>query len=261
MAHLGLFYRQHRLTLYVYSLPGLNLALDSARQALATAEDITDNAYQIASRLIASTEDMSTAFLDFLERFSGICPELQDSLCDNWDNWESCALEGVLGDEVDMPLDWVFEHFSSNQTMALDQANEAQDLIVNIRNTLQTTDNTLGKVEGLFQMSSIFSILLMCLCGFIMASILCRSPRLTAQWQQRCFFPLFMLLVLVAFSFSITFVVTSTVAADACFGSPDEKLLMVLENELSSMRPFTAEIALYVVSGKWQQNLDYYPTI
>jgi hypothetical protein len=230
------------------SVPGLNQVVDSARESIAIGNDLLDIARVFTERSVDLVMDTAIAFAEFIKDFNGICPKLQTKLCENLDRWETCRLDEIFGENFIFGA--IVRHFSSDKTVVLDQVEQARDLIADMQTFLKDSDDFLNNVDWLFHLSSFFSILLACLCAGVILSLFLELPTRVRQWSYRFFLAVFVFLVSFSFIFSIAFVVTSTTMADACFGSPDDRLKEVLEEQLDSMRPFSAVIARYVIDSK-----------
>jgi hypothetical protein len=249
---LGLDYR-------LCSVPGLNDVVSSARESIAISLGLLDTAYVFAERSVDLANDIAIQSAEFVKDFNtGVCPKLQGQLCESLDNFETCRVEEVFGG--DFIFNAIIRHFSSNNTVVLDQTEQALGLIEDIQTSLQNSDDLLNNVDWLFNVSAFLSILLACLCLTVVVSLILQLrgrelPKRVRLWAYRFFLGVFVFLVSFSFIFAIAFVITSTTMADVCVGDPDERLKSVLQVQLSTMRPFTRELAQYAIDRKYSTTL------
>jgi hypothetical protein len=62
--------------------------------------------------------------------------------------------------------------------------------------------------------------------------------------------PAFTILVIIAFVFSMAFVLGSMTVADLCYDSPDDKILIILNRFQEQLSPIVVEIASFYINGK-----------
>lgn len=232
----------------LYSVPGLNRVISDLQGTLAIANDLLEEAKQFTGGLVNLTQDTGVGVATFVKDFNGICPKVQNQLCENLDNFETCKLEDIFGQ--DFVFKAIVELFARNNTRVLNQAERAQDFIVSTQEWVEQNVESLNNVDWLFSLSAFFSMLLACLCGCVLVALFVDLPPRVRLWSYRFFLAVFVFLVTFSFVFAIAFVITATATADVCVDSPTFKLQNLLQEKLDSLGPFKAEIARYFIERK-----------
>lgn len=102
----------------------------------------------------------------------------------------------------------------------------------------------------------VFSLLLALICiGFIYVAIWPLSNRGT-RCLQKCFvIPIFVLMVVLSWAFSLVFVIGSIGLADMCYDSPDDNFRLLVTKLQSNFSPIVFRMILFYVSGTYNYNL------
>lgn len=232
-------------------VPGLTSFVDSARESLAIALELVEKALVTADLLVTFIDDAVLHLVGFLEDLNEICDNV--TLCEDVFQPPTCFVaDNSLGE--DFIINPIILHFSGNNNVILNQVEEARGLLLNIQRKAQNTDDTLRNVDWLFHLSSFFAILLVFLCVVVIVSLLLELPNRVRRWSYRCnyFFPLFVFLVIFAFTFAIAFVISATGLADFCYESPNERVVLILQELRQTLPNIADEILGYMLNGKWK---------
>lgn len=231
------------------SVPGLRVAVDSARASQATAVDTLEVAVRVSSQLVEFLERATSAVFELPGEINGLCPKMRDELCKKLDQGENCTLDEILAYER-LGFEWSLEQFTNKHTVILSQVEEVRDFVIRILGILLSSGDALKEATLLFRLLAVSSMLLVCLCFGVLISLNWKLPTRVRKWQYRYFFPVFVLLVAFSFILVIAFIVSSTLSGDFCYGSPDDKLMLILQESVPSLHPLGSEIAQYVLSRK-----------
>lgn len=205
---------------------------------------LTEEAISVAAQGEAVLKQTASAMKELHTAINTTCPNLLEDLCSDTEDLDTCSSDGVFVQTI-----------TASYEDALDAVQDVQKELENLNADIQTAFDSLDNVDWLFHLSSFFAILLAFHCTALLFALCFKVPSEGIAWVwirrlSRClFFPIFILLVLVAFSFAIAFIVASTGMADACAESPDEKVQYILINKQESMNIIAAEVAEYYLNG------------
>lgn len=202
--------------------------VDSARESIALGWNLTDVGLDLATQAINTLLDVEKAQMDFTQKFN--------------DSLETCTIFNEVTGE-----------FSSYDNTLLDEAEDAQDLLLGMQTELTRSDDFLNNIDWLFPVASFFAIILACLCIAVVVALFLDLPQRVRHWSYRFFLGSFVFLVSFAFIFAIAFIITSTAMSDACVGNPNVRLKNILQQKYNDLPPFRKALALYVIDGTYMR--------
>jgi hypothetical protein len=232
----------------------LTQTLDSARLSIGLVHELATEAVSIVDRVIQLNQIVSSEIFTLLEDVNGMCPNVRDPLCDNLEDPSTCDISGFLGAEIDNIFKQVVGHFAAGERSVIYQEIiKARDGLSDVQEIALDMDHAAAQFNWAFIVSMVFSLLLAVLCLFIMSSLVFRMPKMMRCMKSRIMMPLFVVLVIFSYVFSLLFVTASIATADTCvYESPqqnvDQRILTLLERFQETLSPIVVEFARFYIS-------------
>jgi hypothetical protein len=180
-----------------------------------------------------------------------ICPEIREEICADINDSSTCDWEG-FEDIWDIKV-----FFTSLQDHLEDTRDDLYEELVQSKSDLEgmivATDNLVSTVETYnwaFQVARLCALVLAFLCLIIIYGVVLRISRARKWLQHWILVPIFVLLVVLCFAFSLAFIIGSTSLADLCVDSPNNRLLLLLDRFRESFSPLVYRFVVFYISSK-----------
>jgi hypothetical protein len=206
-------------------------------------------------QLIRTQQDAEEDAGLLLEYLNAFCPNVKEALCDNVLNATGCDLEGVpYADEVQIILDTFDDGRARVRGLLFDEIILFREDLVTMNEAASDLDKKASAFYWAFWVAAAFTIMLAVLCFIMMIGVVfawCHSiPTVFYFCRIVVMVPLFMLLVSVAWIFSMVFVIGSIALADTCIDSPDKKVLFLIDNLKGKISSIIASFLVFYVTGE-----------
>ena len=206
------------LVMSVYGVDSLTNTLDAGRESINIAKSLAGEAQLIVESIISENKDLSQKVYGMLEEVNGMCPLVKDPLCDNIYNISTCNITTFLGSDLNDVFQMAGGHFDAGEE------SEYFLEIVNAKNGLEDVqtvstdmDHSATQLNWALSLSMATSLLLAMLCILILSGLLCPEvPKVLQCIRSRFMIPIFVVLVVFAYLFSLVFVTASIATADVC---------------------------------------------
>jgi hypothetical protein len=191
--------------------------------------------------------EVESTLKTLLTEVNSICPAVRDPLCTDISDASTCNFDGVF--EGDVLSDFVafWADVKSVTYNELDKSrSDLEDLLIVIED-LNTTGDTFNWA---FYCSMGFSLALAFLCLCFLLGACFRLSKVTKCFQNIILVPIFILLVVLSWVFSMVFVIGSIGLADMCVDSPDSRMISLLQKHKSDFSPLIFHFIIFYISGK-----------
>jgi len=219
----------------VMGVSSLTASLDDARSGLLQGSDLAIQAANITSKFAEVERNAISVYEAFeaqVEDLGSVCP----NLCTN-SSKEECLDVLPSGEELNSVLNFVSEFKDG----VLKDVSDFGDDLRDIAETIDSAEEKSANFYWAFVIAAVFAGLLGLMDIVMMIGIvLAWNKKLKGNCLQKClscvrnwfFVPIFVVLVVLCFIFSMVFIIGSTVTADMCVDSPDPKLQVRFEGHL-----------------------------
>lgn len=227
--------------------------LDGGRTAIDQATTLTRQGMALIDQFLDTKQQAANETARLLTITNTFCPAIRPTLCADILNGQDCNLDGI---PFATAIEEVITYFEGTTGFVFEE-------ITNFRNDLETMleaademDQKAATFNWAFWCAYAFNLTLAILSFFIMMGvILAWAPyRRLANifYCIRSFFivPLFIIMVVCSWIFSMVFVIGSMALADTCVDSPDGVVLKVLDNMRDDISSIIADFLIYYVTGK-----------
>lgn len=207
----------------------------------------------IVDQVITLNQNVSSQIFTLLEDINGMCPLVRDPLCDNLQDLETCDLSGILGNDLSNIFKTVVEHFAAGERSVIYQEIiKAKSGLQDVQHISSDLDNAASHFNWALLLSMVFSLLLAVLSLFIISSLVFRMPKMMVCLQSRILMPIFVVVVIFAFVFSLLFVTASMTTADVCIykdycNNIDMRVLTLLGRFQEALSPIVVEFARFYI--------------
>jgi hypothetical protein len=241
------------LVMSVYGVDSLTNTLDAGRESINIAKSLAGDAQSIVESIISQNKDLSQKVYGMLEEVNGMCPLVKDPLCDNIYNISTCDITTFLGSDLNDVFQMAAGHFDAGEESEyfLEIVN-AKNGLEDVQTVSSDMEHSAAQLNWALSLSMAMPLLLAMLCILILSGLLCPEvPKVLQCIRSRFMIPIFVVLVVFAYFFSLVFVTASIATADVCIyhnetDNIDERLTALLT------RSKTIEELL---GGKETQNL------
>jgi hypothetical protein len=248
----------------VMSIGGTNSlrqTLDSARLSIGIVHGLATDAVGIIDQVIGLNQNVSTEIFTLLEDVNGMCPLVRDPLCDNLQNLNTCDVSGFLGSDLNDIFKQVIGHFAAgDRSVIYQEIIKAKSGLQDVQGMALDAEDAASQFNWALIVAMVFSLLLATLCVFIMSSLVFRLPKMISCLKSRAVMPIFVLLVIISYVFSLLFVTASMATADLCvYETPrsnvDMRVLTLLGRFQETLSPIVVEFARFYIRQCPQQLL------
>jgi hypothetical protein len=233
----------------VKGVANLTSSLDSGTTAIEISQKLARRAIALIDQAVEQSKRTGEAVDSLMVDLNDICPaQRPQGICADINDVTTCDFEGIFDSPV---IESTLRNFKEAETSVYFQEliNARQDLT----DFLGLASDLKDKAESFnaaFYVAMIFSLALTVLCVLIIFGMICRSSRIMLCLQHCIVMPAFTILVIIAFVFSLAFVLGSMTVADLCYDSPDDKILIILNRFQEQLSPIVVEIASFYINGK-----------
>jgi hypothetical protein len=243
----------------VHLPPTLSCRVDSLTDSLSSGRDgvqIIQNLAQQGIELLDTVIQQNTVTGEevesFLDNVNQICPNYQDSLCDDLSNTSKCNLGKVIGSENIGILQAVLDHFADGQQSLYYQEmiklrENLEDLVV----MAETVDDKAANFNWAFYCAMAFSLALSLICIYMMVGEIFRISKVLQNLRSWFVMPVFVIFVTCSLVFSSLFIIWSMALADLCVDGPDARMLAILNRFRDELSPILVESAAFYISRKY----------
>ncbi|KAG7337817.1 hypothetical protein IV203_015286 [Nitzschia inconspicua] len=241
------------IVMSVLGTNSLTNTLDSVRLSLGLVHGLASEATGIVDQVIDLNQNVSSKIFTLLEDINGMCPLVRDPLCDDLQDLNSCDLSGFLGDDLSQIFQTVVGHFAAGERSVIYQEIiKARSGLDDVRQMALDVDNAASHFNWVFFLSMAFSLFLALLCLFIISSLLFRMPEMMLCLKSRILLPIFVVLVIFSYIFSLLFVTASMTTADVCIykderNNLDVRVLTLLGRFQEALGPIVVEFARFYI--------------
>ncbi len=241
---------------------GVQNLLQSSKDVVAGVEqgqELATEAIELINNAISRQASVVKVLRPYLEDINGICPNATKSICEDITDASTCDFEGIpLPDDFQVAFTFLIGYARNTTLSKLDGVR--QDLI-SLEEDLEKVAQQISSFNWAFAIASAFAVLLLVANIIISHGIIEAWRRETSPQKYKCFtkmldmtrhwlmVPVFVFLVVMSWMFSMIFVIGSIAAADLCYGSPDETVLTLLEQDIVPVDGIVQRLLIFYVKG------------
>jgi hypothetical protein len=182
-----------------------------------------------------------------LTELNSICPSVRDPLCTDISDVSTCNFDGVF--EGDAVSDFV-AFWADAKSVSYDELEKSRSDLEELLTVIEDLNSTGKNFNWAFYCSMGFSLALAFLCLWVLLGAYFRLSKVTKCFQHFVLVPIFILLVVLSWVFSMVFVVGSIGLADMCLDSPDSRMISLLQKHKSGFSPLIFGLIIFYISGK-----------
>jgi hypothetical protein len=185
-----------------------------------------------------------------MEQLNNYCPLVQEQICDNIFTASDCHYEDL---PYSLMVRDVVEYLSVLQDSLLTEILGFRQELEDTLRLIEEWQQSLDDFYWALYTAIAFSLVLALLCVYILMGVVLawrnKLPIIFSCIRSVLILPLFILLVLLAWVFSMVFVIGSIALADLCIDAPDMKLFALLQTYQNTASPIVLNFVQYYVSG------------
>jgi hypothetical protein len=237
----------------VYRVNSLVKAVDAGIGTITMVKDLLQGGIDLIDTILEEQTPPSTEIEAVLNAVDSICPEDLDPLCTNITDPITCNLDGV--DVGEVVLNFI-TFFATARSLVYEELFQSRADLVDMLVVADELEDFGETFNWALYCSMAFSIALDVLCAFVIIGAVFQLSRITKCLQHVILVPVFVLLVILAWVFSMVFVIGSIGLADMCIDSPDDRVLILLEkfrSRFSSSIIF--EFIVFYINGTSSQDI------
>jgi len=240
----------------VMSVGGTNAltqTLDAARLSIGLVHGLATQAISIIDQVILLNQKVSSEIFTLLEDVNGMCPLIRDPLCDNLQDLSTCDISGFLGDDLNDVFQMVLGHFAAgDRSVIYQEIIKAKSGLQDVQTMAVDAEDAASHFNWALILSMVLSLLLALLCLFIMSSLVFQMPKMMTCLKSRILMPIFAVLVVTSYIFSLLFVTASMATADLCVyksseSNVDIRILTLLGRFRNTLSPIVLEFARFYI--------------
>jgi hypothetical protein len=226
-------------------------SVDGSRDALAHVSNLTQQGIALIDRFDTIRQKAATSLDTLLEKTNRLCPLVREKLCTDIFDPKSCNLQDIPYPE---DIQTVIDYFDGTKGLVFDEVIKFRADLVTIQERADNMDQKAATFNWAFWVASALALALAVLCFLMMIGVILawldRLPRIFYCFRMLVVVPLFILLGLVAWGFSMVFLIGSLALADTCINSPDGTVLTVVEKYRDQMSSIATDFLIYYITGK-----------
>ena len=250
------------ISVILFFTNGVQKLLQSSENVVAGVEEgqqLADEAYSLIDNAVSRQEMVNEMLTPYLEDINGICPNVTKSICEDISDASTCNFVNIpVSDEFQAAFLWLVDYAKNAALTKLDGL--LQDLL-HLDEDLEEATDQVNSFKWVFTTAWVFAILLLVANIIISYGIIIAWWRETHPPKHKCFtklldiarhrlmVPIFVFLVVMSWMFSMIFIIGTIVAADLCYGSPDETVLAVLERDIVPVDRIVQKLLIFYVKG------------
>ena len=244
----------------------LNQSFISVKEGLRKIQKLCQGGVYVVDRFTARLSVAVDRNEKFFTEINGVYPGLREQLCQVVDDnrpGESvtigdCTLQDLP--YVNQSLALILDALYRSKEYLSEEVNGFRDDLLELYDEIETFLNGNSNLEWTFWISFSFTIaLVVCCCWMVIGMYFHPSFKKGGNefiLRRRLLFPLFCFLALVAYAFSVAFIIAAVGASDWCINSPDVKVTHILESNEEKLDSIIYRWAKYYVN---QCNDDLFP--
>jgi hypothetical protein len=231
-------------------------SLDGSRNALARVGNLTQQGIDLIDRFDGTRKEAQTSSELLLERTNTICPLVREKLCTDILNANGCNLQGIpYSEEIQTAIEYFDDTNGLNfEDVIKEEVIKFRADLVLVQEAVDDIDQKATTFNWAFWVASAFALTLAVLCFLMTIAVILawldRLPRIFDCFRTFVIVPLFIMLVLVSWGFSMVFVIGSMALADTCINSPDRFVLTIVEKYRAQLSSILTDFLIYYVTGK-----------
>ena len=227
--------------------------LDGGKNALDQARDLTRKGIALIDKFIDTKEEAEIDTERLLTATNTFCPAIRPTLCADILNGRDCNFDGIPFASV---IEDVVSYFGGTNGLAFEEITNFRSDLELMVEVADEMDQKADTFNWAFWCASAFSLTLAILSFVMMIGVVLawyrRTPTVFYYARSFIMVPLFILMVLCSWIFSMVFVIGSMALADTCVDSPDGIILKVLDDvrEREDISSIIVDFLVYYISGK-----------
>lgn len=195
----------------------------------------------------------------YLMDINGICPNVTQSICSDITNSSTCDFEDIpVSDEFEAAFIFLIDNVNAT---ALEKADEIRSDLNDLNEELGRVADKIASFNWAFAIATVFAVLLLITNLVISYGIIVAWRRETyppkynsctkvldiaRHWLM---VPIFVFLVVMSWIFSMVFIIGSIATADLCYGSPDDTVLALIQEDIIPLDSIVQKLLIFYVEG------------
>lgn len=233
----------------VKGVSSLTRSLSEGTHAIKLSENLAEEAIQLIDEVVALNQETEKAIHSLLIDINGICPSQRpNGICTNLNNLSTCDFSGISNNDVVVNTIRNFQDPSNN--VYFKQLPSARKDLEDYLSLARGMEKKAQSFSWALYSAMVFSLALMIICLFIIFAMAFPESRVVCCLRSIILVPLFTLLVIASFLFSMAFIIGSMAVADLCYDSPDDNILVILDRYKAKLTPIVVDIASFYINGK-----------
>lgn len=230
------------ILMVVMGMGSLSGSVGTGLGALSHLQSLCESAAGIIEDFMVSQNATNVAVKSLKLDLNTICPPLREELCANATTGQDCNFDGLpSGDDIS-------NFFSINQGDIYKNLVDLQKDLLEIADFAEMINAKASNLNWAFWLAAAFVILLAICTLLIMNGVIqawrrklgnnCWS-KFTSCTRHWFVLPVFVVLLILSWIFSMIFVIGSTSTADMCYQNPNENVLVGLSSRQLLSNPYT----------------------
>jgi hypothetical protein len=235
----------------MYRVDSLLQSLNDGFATITLVKDLLQGGIDLIDSVLSQVPESQSNLETILDGINHICPAVRDPLCTDIHVPSTCNFdEDVFDGQI---LSDFVVYFSTAKSLAYDELVQTRIDFVDMIQVAEDLEQTGENFNWTFYCSMAFSIAsaLCCLC-FVLGAIFELQP-VTRCLQHFIVLPIFVVLVVLSWAFSMVFVIGSIGLADLCVDSPDDRILIIVERFQDSFSPLVFGFIVFYILGTFRR--------
>jgi hypothetical protein len=228
-------------------------AVDTGIGTITMVKDLLQGGIDLIDTILEKQTLSSTEMDAVLNAVNSICPEVRDPLCTNITDPITCNLDG--DDVGEVVLNFI-TFFATARSLVYEELFQCRADLVDMLVVADEMEDYGETFNWALYCSMAFSLALAVLCACVIIGAVFKLSRVIKCLEHVVLVPVFVLLVILSWVFSMVFVIGSIGLADMCIDSPDDRVMILLEkfrSRFSSSMIF--EFIVFYINGTSSQDI------
>jgi hypothetical protein len=225
-------------------------AVDAGIGTITMVKDLLQEGIDLIDTILEEQNLSSTEMEAVLNAVNSICPEVRDPLCTNITDPATCNLDGIFDGEAVLNF---ITFFATARSLVYEELYQCRADLVDLLVVAGEMEDFGETFNWALYCSMAFSLALAVLCVCVIIGAVFQLSRITKCLQHVILVPVFVLLVILSWVFSIAFVIGSIGLADMCIDSPDDRVMILLEKFRSEFSSIIFDFIVFYINGTSSQ--------
>jgi hypothetical protein len=213
-------------------------------------KDLLQKGIDLIDNVLSQVPESKLNIEKILDGINHICPAVRDPLCTDIRIPSTCNYEDVFDGQV---LSDFAAYVSTVKSLAYDELVQTRIDFADMLQVAEDLEETAKTFNWAFYCSMAFSLTSAFFCLIFVLGAMFELKPVTRCLQHFIIFPIFVLLVVLSWVFSMVFVIGSIGLADLCVDSPDDRMVILLKRFQDSFSPLVYGFIIFYILGTFRR--------